>query len=487
MKPYNELSPYIRGKVDEFLEYAVPTGVPVEEILGPTAFTRRLIRASEGLLYRNNPGDLEKAIKIIRWVLSQQFKNRFHLITGSWRTSPSDSRRDSNWREFIGLELILIYENYRDLLPKDLVKIILLGLQLAALNSKSRNVSPYYTNIATMSAILMEYVGRKFKIFSLERAGLRKANQVFEIYFRTQTFSEFNSPTYAGVTEIALSMWRKFGSPKLAKLGDVMENELWQQTADFYNFNLKNICGPYIRGYGMDLENYSSIIGLWMAVVLDDREITPYPDFDNVKYSELSNIIPILHLDPEVPEDVMREFRGFSKERFREGIVIKRNELISPRMKFEMSISEKWMMGGLRKDLRIWNQRKIGTIHWRDGTTKKIGWLLVPGEGKADVVVTKKFMSIFAKWFQKSIRFFVQAPELKEKMFTERQWTLPGITLSVYPHKSNIIIEKVQDLEGFQERWAIADTNINSLFEITCKFKWKLLRQQAITLEPTEE
>ena len=257
MKPYNELSPYIKGLVDEFLEYAVPTGIPIEELLSTNVAMRAMIGAAEGLLYRNNPGDADKAIKIIEFVLSQQFSNRFHLITGSWKTSLIDSRRDANWREFIGCELIIIYENYRELLPTNLVKLLLLGLQLAALNSKNRNVSPKYTNIATMSAILMEYVGRKFKIFSLESAGLRKANQIFEIYFRNQSFSEFNSPTYAGTTEIAFTLWKKYGSPKLAKLGQLLEAELWERTADYYNFNLKNICGPFIRGYGMDMQKYS--------------------------------------------------------------------------------------------------------------------------------------------------------------------------------------------------------------------------------------
>ena len=487
MKPYNQLSPYIRGIVDEFLEYAIPTGVPIKELLSTNVATRAMIRAAEGLLYRNNPGDADKAIKIIEFVLSQQFKNRYQLITGSWKTSPLNSRRDANWREFIGCELILIYENYRELLPKKLVKLLLLGLQLAALNSKNRNVTPKYTNIAAMSAILMEYVGRKFKIYSLESAGLHKANRIFEIYFRTQTFSEFNSPTYAGTTEIAFTLWKKYGSPKLAKLGQLMESELWERTADYYNFNLKNICGPFIRGYGMDMQKYSSIIGLWMAVVLDNKEIVPYPDFDNKKYFEISNIIPIVHLDAQLPEKVIREFTGFTKSRFREGLVIKHAEPFSSRMKFEISIKENWMMGGLRKDLRDWNQRKIGTIYWKDGNSDKIYWLLVPGEGKADVVVTPGFFTIFTKWFQKEIRFFVQGADLREDMFTDRQWVLPGLTFSVYPHKSTITIQKIQDVDAFRSRWAVGDGEIKSVFEVTCKLKWQLIRQQAITLEPSSQ
>ncbi len=484
MKPYNELSPFIKGLVDEFLEYAIPTGIPIDELLSTNVETRDMIRAAEGLLYRNNPGDVDKASKIIEFVLSQQFKNRFHLITGSWKTSSINSRMDANWREFIGCELIIIYENYRNLLPKKISELLLLGLQLAALNSKSRNVSPYYTNIAAMSAILMEYAGRKFKIFPLENAGLQKANNLFEIYFKNQTFSEFNSPTYAGTTEIAFALWRKYGSPKLAKLGKLMEEELWQQIADYYNFNLKNICGPYIRSYGMDMEKYSSIIGLWLAVILDNKEIAPYPDFENKKYSEISNIIPIVHLEPDLPEKAMREFTGFTQERFREGTIVR--HWFSTGIKFEMSINENWMMGGLRRDLKNWSQIKIGTFHWIDSNTGKIYWLLVPGEGKADVVVTKMNFSIFAKWFQKSIRFFIQGSDLREEMFTERQWNLPGFLFKVYTHKSEISMQKIDDIENFREQWAVGDV-VENVFEFTCKFRRKLIRQQAITIEPILE
>ena len=79
MKLYSELSDCIRGKVDEFLEYAVPTGIPMNEILSDSTSTRSIIRAAEGLLYRNHPGDTDKAIKIIQWVLKQQ--RRFILVT----------------------------------------------------------------------------------------------------------------------------------------------------------------------------------------------------------------------------------------------------------------------------------------------------------------------------------------------------------------------------------------------------------------------
>ena len=222
-----------------------------------------------------------------------------------------------------------------------------------------------------------------------------------------------------------------------------------------------------------------------MAVVLDNKEIVPYPDFDNKKYLEISNIVPIVHLEAQLPEKVMQEFTGFTKSRFKEGVIVKHAEPFSSRMKFEISIKENWMMGGLRKDLRNWNQRKIGTIYWKDGNSDEIYWLLVPGEGKADVVVTPDFFTIFAKWFQKEIRFFVQGADLKEDMFTR---TPMGSTWAYYflfiLINLNISIQKIQNIEEFRDRWAVGDAELGSIFEVTCKFKWQLIRQQAITFEP---
>lgn len=486
MRLYRELSSFIRSKVDEFLEFAVPIDAPIENILVDSVETRRLIRAAGGLLYRNHNSDTEKAIKIIRWVLSRQFKNRFHLITGNWKVSPDSDRLDSNWREFIGCELIIIYENYHDRFSKNLNELIKLGLMLAAENSKIRNVSPYYTNIATMSAFLMEYVGRTFKTYSLARLGLQKAYQIFKLYFKNQTFSEFNSPTYTGVTCIGLNLWRKYGSLKLQKLGEILEAELWLQTAKFYNANLKNLAGPYIRGYGMNMLCYSSIIGLWMLYILDDQNFAPYPTKKDNKYFEISNIVPIVHLDPHVPNSAIKEFTQFSNERFLEGKIQKGNEFFTSRMDFHVMISSKWMMGGLRRDLRNWNQRKIGTIHWKDENSNSIGWILIPGNGKTDVVVTKTHMTVFSKRFLSTIHIFVQGKDLKEHMFTKGRWILPGISFDVFSHKSSISIIPVTDLENFRERWAIGDI-VDSIMEISLKFPRRLRKQQVITLEPLTE
>ena len=55
-----------------------------------------------------------------------------------------------------------------------------------------------------------------------------------------------------------------------------MEAALWEDIASFYQADLHNLCGPYDRSYGMDMESYVSVVGVWMRTVLDAQN-APLP------------------------------------------------------------------------------------------------------------------------------------------------------------------------------------------------------------------
>ena len=55
-----------------------------------------------------------------------------------------------------------------------------------------------------------------------------------------------------------------------------MEAGLWQDIANLYQPDLRNISGPYDRAYGMDMESYVSVDGVWMRTVLDAKN-APLP------------------------------------------------------------------------------------------------------------------------------------------------------------------------------------------------------------------
>ena len=79
-------------------------------------------------------------------------------------------------------------------------------------------------------------------------------------------------------------------------MGKALEKEFWHEIATFYNPNLKNMPGPYFRGYGMDMRKYFAITGIWIALALDDQNHPPLPPKIGPKYGEMSNLAPIFNL-----------------------------------------------------------------------------------------------------------------------------------------------------------------------------------------------
>ena len=108
-------------------------------------------------------GDKENAITILKWLLKYQYQDEKSPYYGMWQTNATNDRKDQNWREFIGCDLIIIYHYYKNTLPKDVVETIETGLVHAAKGAMKRDVTPYYSNISIMSAFLMEYVGSTFQ------------------------------------------------------------------------------------------------------------------------------------------------------------------------------------------------------------------------------------------------------------------------------------------------------------------------------------
>ena len=96
---------------------------------------------------------------------------------------------------------------------------------------------------------------------------------VYKLYKQYGAFFEYNSPTYCGVDIYGLALWRSYGStPRIRSIGSEMEAGLWRDIATLYQPELRNISGPYDRAYGMDMESYVSVDGVWMRTVLDAKQ-----------------------------------------------------------------------------------------------------------------------------------------------------------------------------------------------------------------------
>lgn len=439
---YNTLSTYQKSLLEDMIALDFPKGSELSTSLSDRASIRNITRLAEALLFRDQTGDQENAITILKWVLKYQYQDEKSPYYGMWQTNAVKDRLDQNWREFIGCDLIIIYHYYKNALPADVVEAIQTGLIHAAKGAMKRDVTPYYSNISIMSVFLMEYVGTRFKHDELRIAGLKKAKDIFDLYQSNGSFSEYNSPTYYGVTLIGIALWREMAfSDEMKLMGRSLEKALWNETATLYNANLRNMVGPYIRAYGMDMQQYNAIIGLWIAVALDDANLAPIPGIKGGKNGEMSNLAPIFHLGLSIPKGDLAEFKSFSKPRLIAKIVP--NTYSGDTLKkVTHQIEKDWMMGGLWGNRRKWDQIKTGTIHWKTAG-EEIGWLLVPGNAKTNVKVSKKQMGIYlADPKTKEVELFVYSKRASVDDFTDKNWKLPSIVLAISTSLKRSSIEK---------------------------------------------
>jgi len=480
---YQTLSPYLKKLVDTFLLDEMPIGKNLSDILSDQTSIRSKTRLAQSLLFRNEIGDLEKATYILNWILSHQHKDETKRIFGSWKTNVTNDRLDENWREFVGCDLIIILENYRKLLSPELISSIENSLYLAAKGAFTRNVGGEYTNISIMSSFLLDYVGALKKDSLLSMAGLKKAEEIFNLYHSNKSFSEFNSPTYYGVSMIGLALWRKYAvHDDIKKMGMNLENKLWNETVTFYHPNLKNMAGPYFRAYGMDMQQYFSIIGLWISIALDDETKAPMPLVKGPKYGEMSNISSILHLGLSIPQTVLDQLNN-SKKKVLIQKSIPNKYKGDPLKMVTMQMDEHWMMGGLWGNLRKWEQIKSGTIHWLN-KNNEINWLMILGDGKTNVKIVDKKIDIYPSQEKiQTMELFIYSSEQNPETFKNKNWSLSNIQLKLKTQLKKLNAEKIDEFIAF-EKIGISE-NIKNIYRITFKIPdtWEL-NKKLLSIKP---
>ncbi len=379
-----------------------------------------------GLLWRDGSHDRDAAAAVLRGVLDLQYEDGpDSKLHGVWRRRQGETEHDSNWREFVGCGLILILETFPDRLPADLVGDMRAALLRAAEGAARRNVGATYTNIALMSAFLLDYVGTKEGREDLQQTGREKAEAVHDLFSRHKTFHEYNSPTYYGVDLMALALWREHArSERLRELGRSMEAELWRDIGAFYHADMRNMCGPFVRAYGMDMTKYCALVGLWIALAIDDPALAPWPASGGHHQGERAYGPVFALLRPEVPEEVLPHLRRFTGPRVFERTFRETQATV---------LIEENLMIGAATLKRRWDQRHPATIYWRPAPKQPVGWVLLTGlnDGVAPVVTDRRLQIRRQSESDEPIQFLVWAPDLDEAAITRDRWDLPGLRVAV--------------------------------------------------------
>lgn len=421
--------------------------------------TRSAALLTTGLLMRSGGADTENARLIIRDLLTLQQDAPGEKDHGLWMTSndPARDRNDQNWREFVGTGLLVARDRYPEQLGAALVADIDRALRLAAEGSAARDVDAHYSNIALMSASLLDYVGRTQNLPDLAEAGYAKASGIHELFSRHRTFTEYNSPTYYGVNLMALSVWRAVAeSDSLREWGASMEAALWEDIGAFYHASLRNFCGPHVRAKGMDASRYTAITGVCIGMATNDGSLAPLPpDRSRWQMYEIAYAAVLAELGLTVPDDVVPHLRSFQGPRTLSRTV--------PWRQFTFDVSavlrEDWMMGAATGMRRRWDQHYPGTLHWRTAQGG-LGWLLVSGENAAECTIDGTTMTVRTVDPNPDHPIRIEIDGVDASAINGDTWALNGLRVKVASPLGDPVVETVESRrqgEVLQVSWPVPE------------------------------
>lgn len=401
-----------------------------------------------GLLLRDGPGDRTRAEEILRTALKAQYHEPGKRWDGTFRRSPDEPEPgpnavmwrdyDPNWREFIGTTFAEILEEFPDRIPADLAHDMTNSIVDAVAGEiKEGRLARTYTNPALMLGFLWSYAAVRGHRPDWIEPAAKWQQDVYNLYKQHDAFYEYNSPTYAGVDVFALALWRDYGfTPEMRRMGSEMEAGLWRVTADFYNADLRNISGPYDRSYGMDMQSYVSVMGLWLRTVLD-ADKAPLVGFDHPPVDHVADLwfVPALVvLDTQIPADAMKSFRALQGEHsVRRPIADQRiaTAWIGKNLIYGGEIT------GHTRGVDARSQFHPVTVQWQ--APGRIGWIQLTQCPPIDAAADRQGILITADG---DVAFRISAPGISSSDAKAGKWTLPGLTVLVESDSKNFTAEQ---------------------------------------------
>lgn len=253
-----------------------------------------------------------------------------------------------------------------------------------------------------MRAVASGWTGRKLNDANMTAAGEMYAEEVLQLFNMNNTLSEFNSPTYAGITIYALTLWAKY-MPKdsvMGREGQRVLVEVWDLLAEMYNPNLRNLAGPWDRTYGYDMNKYVGILSVYLWSMLGEKAAfggykeSPFfrAHADDMEIAPMVAVLAPFH-NSLLPKSTMQKLNSSSED-----TLISRQSYsppydleprnittwVSPNLTIGGESFNQRNLGGAREDRSAWNP---GVIQWKrcDGS---VGWFNVwPSETAMNIEV----------------------------------------------------------------------------------------------------
>ncbi|WP_146072146.1 hypothetical protein [Bryocella elongata] len=403
---------------------------------------RYMVRESSwyalGLLFRDQDGDRGRAAQVIEKVLDQQYTVPGVRWYGTYKRTPEEPTPtgksvmwrgyDPNWRHFIGTTFAMILIEYPDRVPASLRERMYKAIDLAVVGEMQEGrLVPSYTNIALMYGFLWDFAAVHDHRADWLKQSADWNDAVNNLFSAHHAFFEYNSPTYCGVDLYGLALWRNYGSSAhLRDMGSTMEISLWRDLMKYYQPSLRNLSGPFDRSYGMDMESYVSVVGVWMRTMLDAKH-APLPPLvattDHLPDLWFAPHIAILGLN--VPDDARAKMTHFS------GPHLVRQEIDDKRTATAW-IGNNVIFGGeitsFTKDAGPTSQFHPATVQWRT-PSGQIGWVLIVECPPINASADEHGLSIDTKDANSTIKIQIHAKGTDKAKLLRGSWSLPGLQI----------------------------------------------------------
>lgn len=195
----------------------------------------------------------------------------------------------------MGSAIVQAVAEFEHLLDPQLVRDIESSLAKAAVGEMRRNgTAPDnlilgYTNPQLIGTVMIGWLGDRLKNQNfIDEANVR-GEDLYQLFIAngSNTFTEYNCPTYYGIDVFGLAAAMKYGpkNSSLTKHAPFMLTELWKDIADHYNPYLGNMAGPYDRAYARDMPTHSAILGqFWWGMYGYEKAPVPWKGNDDFRY-----------------------------------------------------------------------------------------------------------------------------------------------------------------------------------------------------------
>jgi hypothetical protein len=231
-----------------------------------------------GALLDLDLGRRDRAVDGLRNVLATQYPLSSWPWSGTFPTTaeqpePPGERAvewvhyDPNWRQFLGCILALVELEHGARLPDDVRAGIAAAIASCALGEPPDRIPIWYTNPDLMHSWLLGHAGARAGDADRVAAAEERIGRFEARFDRVGDVDEYNSPTYDGIDLFALGLWVTHPpSPVFATAGERIVASVGARISRLFHPGLGAACGPYLRAYGLQLDAYVSLAGLWWSL-----------------------------------------------------------------------------------------------------------------------------------------------------------------------------------------------------------------------------